>query len=110
MNLTKGIKELWSWHVGGLLKKNSPEAFYNKRHMTARNTMEWAIGLFKRPSQIFISPFWHYHPDVVARMVIACRVLDNICNRAGIPALTEAEEEKETRIISAVQAKYRFTA
>lgn len=76
--------------------------------MTARNSVERAIGILKgRFRCLLVHRVLQYHPDVVAKIVIACSVLHNICNRAGAPALkiTAHEAEQEAQFISATQAR-----
>lgn len=87
---------------------NSPEAFYNDLHSTARNSVERTIGLLKgRFRCLLVHRVLDYHPDVVAKIVIACCVLHNMCNRAGMPALQISEEERleEAQIIAEVQRR-----
>lgn len=89
-------------------EENSPEAHYNKVHATARNTVERAIGILKGRFRCLLAHrVLHYHPDTVAKIVVACCVLHNICNRAGVPApvLNAAEEERETNFVSEVQRR-----
>ncbi|KAL0810556.1 hypothetical protein ABMA28_010676 [Loxostege sticticalis] len=87
---------------------NSPDAFYNDLHSTARNSVERTIGLLKgRFRCLLVHRVLDYHPDVVAKIVIACCVLHNMCNRAGMPALQISEEERleEAQIIAEVQRR-----
>ncbi|KAL4720655.1 hypothetical protein ACJJTC_018850 [Scirpophaga incertulas] len=47
------------------------------------------------------------HSNVVGKIVIACCVLHNLCNRAGIPAytITEDERQEEAQMIADVQRR-----
>lgn len=47
----------------------------------------------------------HYHPDMVAKIVVACCVLHNICNRAGLPAPVLSSEDmmNEGRLLPRIQ-------
>ncbi|RVE44544.1 hypothetical protein evm_010810 [Chilo suppressalis] len=84
------------------VEDSSPEALYNSLHATARNSVERAIGLLKgRFRCLLVHRILDYHPDVVAKIVIACCVLHNICNRAGMPVYDLSDEERleEAQII-----------
>ncbi|KAG6463794.1 hypothetical protein O3G_MSEX014076 [Manduca sexta] len=78
--------------------EDTPEAYYNKLHASARNSVERTIGVLKaRFRCLQVHRVLQYHPDTVAKIVIACCVLHNICNRAGLPSpmLNEAEVQME---------------
>lgn len=49
----------------------------------------------------------NYHPHVVAKIVIACCVLHNLCNRSGMAAITISEEEsiQEAEVIADIQRR-----
>ncbi|XP_041972278.1 putative nuclease HARBI1 [Aricia agestis] len=65
----------------------SPEEYYNTVHSTARNSVERTIGILKgRFRCLLVHRVLHYDPEMVSKIVIACCVLHNICNRAGLPA------------------------
>ena len=50
---------------------NSPEAYYNDRHLTARNSVERTINLLKgRFRGLLVHRVLNYHPDVVTKIVI----------------------------------------
>ncbi|XP_052750889.1 putative nuclease HARBI1 [Galleria mellonella] len=89
--------------------EGTPEEYYNKLHATARNTVERTIDRLKgRFRCLLVHRVLHYHPDTVGKIVIACCVLHNICNRAGLPAPTldshDEEEEANFRAIARVSA------
>ncbi|KAL0861587.1 hypothetical protein ABMA27_009086 [Loxostege sticticalis] len=87
---------------------NSPDALYNDLHSTARNSVERTKGLLKgRFRCLLVHRVIDYHPDVVAKIVIACCFLHNMCNRAGMPALQISEEERleEAQGIAEVQKR-----
>ncbi|KAJ8719850.1 hypothetical protein PYW08_016255 [Mythimna loreyi] len=87
---------------------NSAEAYYNDCHLTARNSVERTIGLLKgRFRCLLVHRVLNYHPDVVAKIVVACCVLHNMCNRAGLPAFTFSEDERleELQTIAEVQRR-----
>ena len=91
--------------------ENTPEAHYNKVHGTARNSVERTIGILKgRFRCLLVHRVLHYHPDIVAKIVVACSVLHNICNRAGLPApaLSEEELNYERNFISQVQRRLQM--
>lgn len=69
---------------------NSPEAFYNDRHLTARNSVERTIGLLKgRFRCLLVHRVLNYHPDIVAKIVIACCFAHRSCSLFN-GALTQA--------------------
>ncbi|KAJ8711814.1 hypothetical protein PYW08_008768 [Mythimna loreyi] len=87
---------------------NSAEAYYNDCHLTARNSVERTIGLLKgRFRCLLVHRVLNYHPDVVAKIVVACCVLHNMCNRAGLPAFTFSEDERleELQTIAEIQRR-----
>ncbi|RVE44229.1 hypothetical protein evm_011128 [Chilo suppressalis] len=89
-------------------EENSPEGHYNKLHATARNTVERTFSVLKgRFRCLLVHRVLHYHPDTVAKIVIACCVLHNICNRAGLSAvqMSQAEIEGEHEFINNVQRR-----
>ncbi|CAK1591807.1 unnamed protein product [Parnassius mnemosyne] len=88
--------------------EGSPEEHYNKLHATARNTVERAIGRLKgRFRCLLVHRVLHYDPEMVAKIVIACCVLHNICNRAGLPApaIGEYDLQEEIRFHTAMRAR-----
>lgn len=63
----------------------SPEEHYTKLHTTARNTVERTIGVLKNRWRCLLGHrVLHYHPDVAAKIINACCVLHNMCNRAHL--------------------------
>lgn len=91
---------------------DTPEENYNKIHMSARNSVERTIGLLKgRFRCLLVHRVLHYDADFVAKIVIGCCVLHNMCNRAGIPAfeLTDEEQEEEASFINRVQEQQQQT-
>ncbi|CAH2100522.1 unnamed protein product [Euphydryas editha] len=89
-------------------EESTPAAYYNKLHATARNTVVRAIGRLKgRFRCLLMHRVLHYHPDVVAKIVVARCVLHNICNRAGLPApaLNEYENQEELHFQTAVHTQ-----
>ncbi|XP_060809927.1 putative nuclease HARBI1 [Amyelois transitella] len=63
----------------------SPEEHYTKMHVTARNTVERTIGALKNRWRCLLGHrVLHYHPDVAAKIINACCVLHNMCNRAHL--------------------------
>ncbi|RVE53078.1 hypothetical protein evm_002175 [Chilo suppressalis] len=89
-------------------EENSPEGHYNKLHATARNTVERTFSVLKgRFRCLLVHRVLHYHPDTVAKIVIACCVLHNICNRAGLSAvqMSQAEIDGEHEFINNVQRR-----
>ncbi|CAK1597963.1 unnamed protein product [Parnassius mnemosyne] len=90
------------------VEEGTPAAHYNKLHATARNTVERAIGRLKgRFRCLLVHRVLHYHPDVVAKIVVACCVLHNICNRAGLPApaLHDYDNEEELRFHTVIHTQ-----
>ncbi|XP_041979620.1 putative nuclease HARBI1 [Aricia agestis] len=78
---------------------NSPEEHYNKLHATARNSVERAIGVLKGRFRCLLAHrVLHYAPDVAGRIITACCVLHNMCNRAGMPAPVLSVEEARREI------------
>nr|XP_049692948.1 putative nuclease HARBI1 [Helicoverpa armigera]XP_049693305.1 putative nuclease HARBI1 [Helicoverpa armigera]XP_049694269.1 putative nuclease HARBI1 [Helicoverpa armigera]XP_049694270.1 putative nuclease HARBI1 [Helicoverpa armigera] len=64
----------------------SREELYNNLHATARNTAERTIGILKgRFRCLLVHRVLHYDPEMVGKIIKACCVLHNICNRAGVP-------------------------
>ncbi|RVE40861.1 hypothetical protein evm_014490 [Chilo suppressalis] len=89
-------------------EENSPEGHYNKLHATARNTVERTFSVLKgRFRCLLVHLVLHYHPDTVAKIVIACCVLHNICNRAGLSAvqMSQPEIDGEHEFINNVQRR-----
>ncbi|XP_049866795.1 putative nuclease HARBI1 [Pectinophora gossypiella] len=87
---------------------NTPEAYYNMLHATARNSVERTIGLLKgRFRCLLVHRVLDYHPDKVAKIVIACCVLHNMCNRAGMEVvnLTEDENLEEAQVVAEAQRR-----
>lgn len=63
----------------------SPEEYYTKLHSVARNTVERTIGVLKNRWRCLLGHrVLHYHPDVAARIINACCVLHNLCNKARL--------------------------
>ncbi|XP_035430166.2 putative nuclease HARBI1 [Spodoptera frugiperda] len=64
----------------------SREELYNNLHASARNTAERTIGILKgRFRCLLVHRVLHYDPEMVGKIIKACCVLHNICNRAGVP-------------------------
>lgn len=77
----------------------SPEEYYTKMHVTARNTVERTIGVLKNRWRCLLGHrVLHYHPDVAAKIINACCVLHNMCNRAHI--IVEDDENLDNGNIS----------
>ncbi|XP_046970605.1 putative nuclease HARBI1 [Vanessa cardui] len=65
----------------------TPEAYYNHLHASARDTVERAIGVLKARFRCLLGHrVLHYNPEKASKIIIACCVLHNICNRAGLSA------------------------
>lgn len=80
----------------------TPESHYNNLHSSARNSVERTIGLLKgRFRCLLVHRVLHYDPITVGKIVIACCVLHNMCNRAGLPApkLDEYDLDEESRLL-----------
>ncbi|XP_050355240.1 putative nuclease HARBI1 [Nymphalis io] len=72
----------------------TPEGYYNQLHAAARSTVERAIADLKARFQcLLVNRVLHYHPDSAAKIIIACCILHNICNHAGLPAPTLSEDD-----------------
>lgn len=83
----------------------SPESHYNNLHASARNSVERTIGILKgRFRCLLVHRVLHYHPKMVGKIIIACCILHNMCNRAGLaaPVLSEREVNQEARLIRAL--------
>lgn len=88
---------------------NSPEEYYNNLHSSARNTVERVFGKLKsRFRCLLVHRVLHYDPEMVAKIVIACCVLHNICNRAGlsVPVLPSNLQQAETRVLQSLQRRH----
>lgn len=67
----------------------SPEEHYNKLHCTALNSVERTIGTLKGRSRcLLVHKVLQYDPAMVLKIMVACTVLHNMCDRAGLPAPT----------------------
>ncbi|XP_052747820.1 putative nuclease HARBI1 [Galleria mellonella] len=84
----------------------TPEEHYNTMHSTARNSVERTIGILKgRFRCLLVHRVLHYDPTTVSKIVVACCVLHNICNRAGLssPTLASTDLEQEKRILGTLR-------
>lgn len=84
----------------------SPEEHYNNLHCTARNSVERTIGILKgRFRCLLVHKVLQYDPIMVSKIVVACSVLHNMCNRAGIPAptLDDRELHEENHVVRSLQ-------
>ncbi|KAM3957345.1 putative nuclease HARBI1 [Aphomia sociella] len=89
-------------------ENNTPEAYYNDLHATARNSVERTFAVLKGRFRCLLVPrVMHYHPDIVAKIIIACCVLHNICNRGRLPApeLYQEEVDNERRYVESIQRR-----
>ncbi|KAL0809470.1 hypothetical protein ABMA28_011640 [Loxostege sticticalis] len=78
--------------------EDSPEGRYNTIQKRARSTIERTFGVLKgRWRCLLAARELHYAPFAAGKIVIACCVLHNLCNRAGLeaPSLTEEDLELE---------------
>lgn len=78
--------------------EDSPEGRYNYVQKRARSTIERTFGILKgRWRCLLAARELHYSPEKAGKIIIACCVLHNICNRAGIdvPELGEDELQAE---------------
>lgn len=67
-------------------ESGSPEEYYNSLHCKARNSIERTIRILKtRFRCLLVHRVLHYDPEMVSKIVIACCVLHNLCNCAGVP-------------------------
>lgn len=74
----------------------SPEELYNELHATAYNSAQKTVDMLKSRFRCLLAQYpLRYEPVMVAKIVIACCVLHNICNRAGLPAPTLEPEEQQ---------------
>lgn len=65
--------------------EGSVEEHYNKLQCTARNTVERTIGLLKNRWRCTLGHrVLHYDPATAAKIINACCVLHNICNKARL--------------------------
>lgn len=63
----------------------SPEEHYTRIQCVARNTVERTIGVLKNRWRCLLSHrVLHYHPNTAAKIVNACCVLHNVCNRSRL--------------------------
>lgn len=63
----------------------SAEEYYTNLHCVARNTVERTIGVLKNRWRCLLGHrVLHYHPDTASKIINACCVLHNICNRARL--------------------------
>ncbi|XP_045449952.1 putative nuclease HARBI1 [Melitaea cinxia] len=86
----------------------SPEEHYNTLHSTARNSVERTIGILKgRFRCLLVHRVLHYDPEMVSKIIIACCILHNICNRAGLPVLELPHnlQEEEIRANEVLQSE-----
>lgn len=77
---------------------DSPEAYYTKLHVHARNSIERTIGVLKaRFRCLLVHRVLHYQPQVAGCIANACVILHNICNAASlaVPELPEEEARQE---------------
>lgn len=85
-----------------------PQEKYNTLHSSARNTVERTFGILKgRFRCLLVHRVLHYDPVMVAKITIACCVLHNICNRAGLP-VPQIEEEvlrEENRFLGTLRPR-----
>ncbi|XP_063838174.1 putative nuclease HARBI1 [Ostrinia nubilalis] len=68
---------------------DSPEAHYTDLHCSTRNTVERCIGVLKARWRCLLAHrTLHYDPVKAGKIVNACIVLHNMCNRARIEVPT----------------------
>ncbi|XP_045457794.1 putative nuclease HARBI1 [Melitaea cinxia] len=78
---------------------NSPEEHYTNMHCVARNIVERTIGVLKNRWRCLLGHrVLHYHPNTAARIINACCVLHNICNKASL-----SQNDSEDTIPSSVE-------
>lgn len=88
----------------------TPENHYNNYHCHARNSVERTIGILKgRFRCLLVHRVLHYDPIMVGKIIKACCVLHNMCNRAGIPApiLTPREVDQEAQLQRTLSAQHQ---
>nr|CAI5846046.1 unnamed protein product [Callosobruchus analis] len=79
--------------------------YYTTLHCAARNTVERCIGLLKAWWRcLLVHRVLHYDPHMVAKIINACAVLHNLCNRNQIPAPVEYIHVEANREVT-VQAQ-----
>lgn len=82
---------------------DSPESYYNELHSTAWSTVGKTIQALKgRFRCLLLNNLLHYDPMMVGKLVIACCVLHNLCNRAGLPppGIDIHDLDDETRLLA----------
>lgn len=79
----------------------SAEEYYTKLHCVARNTIERTIGILKNRWRCLLGHrVLHYHPDTAAKIINACCVLHNICNKVRL-----GEDDIEDSLLNAGQVQ-----
>nr|CAH7715607.1 unnamed protein product [Callosobruchus chinensis] len=84
---------------------DSPEAHYTQMHCSTRNTVERCIGSLKaRWRCLLVHRVLHYDHHMVAKIINACAVLHNMCNRHQIPApqlpaVLQVQENKQAEAV-----------
>lgn len=79
--------------------RGSAEEHYTKLHCVARNTVERTIGILKNRWRCILGHrVLHYHPDTAAKIINACCVLHNICNKVRL-----GEDDIEEALLSTEQ-------
>ncbi|CAG4976707.1 unnamed protein product [Parnassius apollo] len=67
-------------------KPGSAYEHYTNMHCLTRNTVEWCIGVLKARWRCLLAHrVLHYNHHMVAKIINACAVLHNICNRHRLP-------------------------
>nr|CAH7743530.1 unnamed protein product [Callosobruchus chinensis] len=65
---------------------NTPDEHYTNLHTTCRNMVERCIGVMKARWRCLLAHrVLHYDHHMVAKIINACTVLHNICNRHRLP-------------------------
>ncbi|KAG6453914.1 hypothetical protein O3G_MSEX008405 [Manduca sexta] len=84
--------------VGAL--DDSPAGNYNAIQKRARSTIERTFGILKGRWRCLLGARQlHYSPEVAGKITIACCVLHNICNAAGLdPLHLIVEESQQERV------------
>lgn len=78
----------------------SADEHYTNVHCSTRNTVERCIGVLKARWRCLLAHrVLHYDHHTVARIINACAVLHNICNKhhLPVPPLSRADFEQDQR-------------